>query len=633
MRLLSHLVAAVTALSIAAPAADAATGSVTPATPPAPEQPAANGPGMYRVWSCRTPSGQVAPADGWRSANQAPAAAVVSSCGSGGFLGLAVGTGTFAQQGTLEWWPAPGVEGISAELWRTATASSTQNVTSTPPGMSRVSVTRVGGEEITAHGIPGVADGTRITVNTGKTAESLQSFSLPATTRGTTHDLRAPANKLVLDPLLTGYQQYYAPIQLEAECAFWYQNYPCTTSYTIWAADLRLRDPAAPTTSNVSGPLVDALAPGAAAQSGVSGFTARAKDVGSGVLRTLIEVDGSVKAEAPASKVSATCSPRPGADGLRAYLVQVPCPLDVIVTADLDTKAIADGDHDVRLLVEDAAGNRTEVAEGKLRVNNAPRVGPGSPAELRGEANGTGAGDAARLAVVWPATGKAPSASAKTKKRCASAAYAQKHPATCRGRPAVNLVERAWSRTASEPVRIQLTAIDGTPVAGARVQLSWTSVATPAETGTLPELVTGADGSAQASVPRASGSRVVTAQWLARRADTVAAAQGTATLAVRAATSLAVARRVAPSQTVTFRGKLRGQAGARSNVPVTLEVRNQGEWKTFASASTDSEGRWSTRLRFAARPGRYPVRVQLGKTAGYPYAPSIGADTSITVRR
>ena len=647
MRSLLRLLPAIVALA-GAPAAHGATGVVggtggasggtsgtggtAPTTPQAADdQPVANGPGVYRVWACRTPTGEPAPADGWRYASQTTEAAVVSSCASGGFLGLAVGTGAYAAAGTLVWFPAPGLEGLSADLWRTAAASSTQDITSTPPGLARIIVSRAGADEITASNLPGVPDGTKVLARKTKDVESLLSTALPGKTRGTTFNLRAAENTVTLDPLLRGHQQQVPPIQIESECAYWYANYACTANYTVWAADLRLRDAAAPTATNLSGPLVDAVSGGA--QSGIVGFTARAQDVGAGVLRSVIEVDGAINVETPSSQISSTCTPRAGADGLRAYLVQQPCPLDVIVTSDLDTRTIADGEHTVRMLVEDAAGNQTVVAKGPLLVRNAQSIGAGSPAALRGQPNGSVATDVAQLTLSWPATARAASTKPSVQRQCKRASYAKRFPTACRGREAATAVERAWSGSGTERLRIALATADGAPIAGARVHVNWRASATSPASGALPAVVTGSDGTAEVTVAKADGSRVFAASWAARTSDTRPAATAQATLTVRAATSLTAPRRVAPAAQVTFRGELRGQAGARNDVPITLEVRNQGEWKTFATASSDSTGRWRTSLRFAPRPGRYPVRVRIGKSGEYPYAPGLDAETAVIVRR
>jgi hypothetical protein len=68
-------------------------------------------------------------------------------------------------------------------------------------------------------------------------------------------------------------------------------------------------------------------------------------------------------------------------------------------------------------------------------------------------------------------------------------------------------------------------------------------------------------------------------------------------------------------------------------VPVALEVRSGGRWKTFATAATDGDGAWSTTLRFAQTRGRYSVRARVGTTTTYPYADGRGQQAiTVTVR-
>lgn len=588
---------------------------------------------MYHVWSCRTPSGAVAPTDGWSGGTE-------NTCSSGGRLGVKAGTEApgFAGNAELLWRPAANVRAVSASIWRSATARSGRSWSTQP----------VGGQATAGFG-KSIKYDVGIVDSPGR--EGISADDMSGISIGTASEPRAAANHVAIDELATSYQDSVAPLWVSAGCWNWQNDYFCSTEYWLYAADLRLQDLVAPDTGTASGGLVAAMRPEQPAQAGTLSFSVAASDQGSGLMRAVVEVDGKAAGSAWAAPGSPTCSPAASSDGLRAYLVQVPCPGSATLSDTWDSRTVSNGVHDVRLLVEDASGRTTVAAAGKVRVANpvattpttpTTPVGPGTPEEQRGESNGTlaaggstpagsPAGDSAKLTLLWPATARAASAKPAEVKRCRRATYAAKHPLSCRGREPQAALTRSWSSKAAEILRVRLTTPSGNPIVGARVSLSAQVSSVGVAPAGLPPVVTDANGVAEISVLRAEGSRRFTANWFARAADSIPASSASATLAVDAATSFSAPRRVGRSANVRFAGRLRGPAGLLGDVPLTLEVFNQGRWKPFDTATSGADGRWSKKLQFAPRPGIYPVRVRIGKSPTFPFTPGVAASVRVRV--
>ena len=128
----------------------------------------------------------------------------------------------------------------------------------------------------------------------------------------------------------------------------------------VRAARVELRDRAAPR--------VTAGSP--AVLAGIARVGWSAEDRGGGVERAVLRVDGRDVAAAPATDPEGTCR--------RPFRTVVPCPSAVSGTLALDTRALADGRHELELRVLDAAGNEGAAAPWRVVVDNvaAPPTDP-----------------------------------------------------------------------------------------------------------------------------------------------------------------------------------------------------------------------------------------------------------------
>ena len=586
--------------------------------------------GTYHQWGCRTPAGAAAPADGWDS-GATPAAAVQSSCASGGSVGVIAGDATGVAAASMIYSPGPNLTATAATLWRSAHAS--QSVLFNLPPYYLVYFTL--GSAYNAYDQYGgyLAAETGYGDNNGTTSGP----TIPSSAGTPTPPFDA-SNRLEFAPL--SQDKPAAPLKAEVGCGQWNGgNYSCDARYLLTAYDIKLRDDSAPAVGAVAGTLVNAagkIDPSAGAVSGSRSVIVLGTDTGSGLYRVVVEVDTKEVASARNGAADAArCSPAAAADGLRAYVVRQPCPSSGSATATWDTTKVADGTHAVRVLLEDASGNATVVTSGQVVVRNAVEVVPSTPVGpttpvVRGEPNGVTAGDGVgataapdtgTLALAWPGTARAASTSKASIRRCKQANYAAKHTVECKGQAAQKSFATSWSATKTVEVGGQLTDLQGNAITGATVVLEGLPAAVGASPRALATVTTNAAGAFSAAIPRASGSQVVRAQWTARVGDATPAAAANATLTVKAATALSAPKTVNRRSRVTFSGALLGTAGLLEKVPVRLQVSDGKRWWTFATASTDGAGKWKTTAKFANRPGIYTVRAKVDAATTYPFAP------------
>ena len=290
-------------------------------------------------------------------------------------------------------------------------------------------------------------------------------------------------------------------------------NSSCTLTsgqweYRIFGGEISLNAPHDPQASNISGPLVTE-SPLRSTES----ITFSATDEGPGLAYVKLLVDGVVVQSQIIDTNGGHCIPVPGHDAY-TWAYQVPCKTSVGGhTYSLNTALLPNGLHHIQVIIEDAAGNQSEVLNRTVTTENAGAgslsalPGPGASAVLAGAPNGSNASESAALELGLP--------------RSISRSF---------GRRALRLPGR-------------LVNAHGQPIGGATLDVI-EQVTGGSTTQVVAHATTGADGSFIASVP-AGPSRLIEIAYRAFSSDA-----GYATVAgIKETVDAGVRLRVSPTHT------------------------------------------------------------------------------------
>ena len=342
------------------------------------------------------------------------------------------------------------------------------------------------------------------------------------------------------------------------------------TVLEIVGAEVTLLESVAPTVSVTGGSLGDGP------QSATRTVKFTAVDNQSGVEAIELLVDNAVAAK---RDYSADC---PHAD----YAACAKQRSDEIA---VDTSALANGSHRVRLRATDAAGNAADSSTQVIEVAN----------QGAGPAGGGASSEPPRRL-----GGRLTAAFAATPKRTMTVSY--------RGRPRV--VGR-------------LTDVDGRPVAKAAISVTEKVAGRPPASRVVGE--TRDDGRYAIRLAARGSSRVVRVEFVSGGASLSAPALR---LRVRAAASLKVALN---GVRVRYRGAVVSQQIPRRGLIVVLQGRRKGGiWQSFATRRVSRSARFTGTYRLRVRrPGVVlQFRAVVSKAPGYPYETGFSAVVARTVR-
>jgi hypothetical protein len=529
--------------------------------------------GQYHVYSCRTPSGEVAPADGWSGAVAVDGEAddyAVETCAQGGALIAALGdqTSHIANTDYADW-------SFETPLWSR---------------LAGATLWRAG----YLHGTAGEETTYQLWMDGPVATEIFERclYTLGCPSLGVPGEPMSVANRVVVPTANLG-----AHLEVNVACASAEINAHCPGRFGdpngyaavvyVYAADLILEQVAGPTASNVSGELASA-----ATVSGTSDLAFSASDPGSGVYEAVFSVDGQVVQRTVVDEDGGRCrNVGETTDGLPAFLYVQPCPASVNADVGLETTRIANGTHHLVVSVIDAAGNAATVLDRSITVENAQQLGgqPGAQSEGVGGPNGTNASAQATLTVGWKG--------AKGKRLTSDYGHAQ----TIVGR---------------------LTGAGGVPIEGAHVDVLATPAYVGARVAAMASSLTGAGGRFSVRLPAGVSSSTLRVSY-SDRVGMAPVATRTLTLSVRAGVTLSIAPRTASvGRSVYFSGRLRGGPVPSGGKLLVLEARSPGgAWLEFDVIRTDSRGRYHASYRFKfPGPASYQFRVLCEAEADYPFA-------------
>jgi hypothetical protein len=515
--------------------------------------------GRYHVYTCRTPEGEVAPADGWSPSAAGTATVTDNTCSQpGGALiaGLVAQTTRLANTNTVTWaFEAPSGETLAAAtLWRAG---------DTDGG-------GVGGASY-QFWFAGPAE-------TDTFGECL--YVLGCSGKGVVGQPQSNENQLVVPSANLGPHLYVRTScwgNSEVSCPDKSSDANGYASVVyLYAADLTLEQDGPPTASDVSGEL--ASNPTLA---GTTDLAFSASDSGSGVYQAVFSVDGQVVQTTPLDENEGHCKDvGETSDGLPAFLYVQPCLASVSADVGFDTTRVANGEHHLVVSVTDAAGNSATVLDRNVTIDNPPP--PGGP-------NGTNASAEATLAVAWKAT----------RHTRLTSAFGAAH--TIVGR---------------------LTGAGGTPIGAAQVDVLSTLDYAGALTAAMPSVTTAADGDFTLHLPAGTSSRTLHFEYSAEVGSQPVVTRALA-LSVRAGVALSVApHTVSVGRSIHFSGRLRGGPVPAGGKLLVLEARSPGgTWLEFDVVRSDARGRFHASYRFKfPGPADYQFRALCEAEADYPFA-------------
>jgi hypothetical protein len=529
--------------------------------------------GEYHVYSCRTPSGQVAPTDGW-SAPEHPEyehGVTLNTCEAGGGL-LAALDANYAHYGDTEratWqFEAPTDETIAgATLWRAGDT--------------------LGGSNEHAY---------YVIYDTGfaSKGEKTQVFDSCKASNACLQvgELNNPfgKNNLVAAPAVALNSPY---LSLNASCGSAVYGIECPVGsgdpnhydamVELFAADLVLSQSTAPTVSAVGGGLAEDPT-----VSGTSDVAFDASDSGSGVYEAIFQVDGQTVSHGVLDEDGGRCRDvGDTGDGLPAFLYTQPCPAALSVDVPFATTGLANGVHHLVVSVTDAAGNATTVLDREITVANPVSPDGGS---ARGAVNGADPSERATLSARW------------------------------KGHSGARLGGRYG---AARTIEGRLSGPEGKGIADAEVEVGELPAYTGAPLSALAAPRTDAQGDWSLALPRGLSSCELRIVYRSHLGDALPAATRTLTLTVRAALRLRISPRIARADgAIRFDGSLLGGPIPPGGKQLVLEARSPGgPWIEFHVIRTRAHARFAYLYRFRlAGPARYQFRVLSEQEADYPFA-------------
>jgi hypothetical protein len=562
----------------------------------------AAGAGEYHVYSCRTPSGAVAPTDGWTGSASGVSVVAEDKCAKGGALiaGLREGISHSVGIDVATWRlniPS-GLQMRKATLWRAGDAEGGSASNATYQfWFSSPTETEVFSECIYSVGC------------TKATGEAEEPLSLANILAVPTKDL---GEHIYVNASCGGLQTYSCPSGKGDANGYAAVVY-------LYAADLTLEQTAQPLVGAVGGELASA-----STLSGTADLSLQASDPGAGVYQAVFTVDGAEVGRILLDENGGRCRDVGGTgDGLPAFLYLRPCAASVSADLPFDTTALADGTHHLVVAVTDAAGNSAVALDRKIDVLNYPpqppsqspapsTPAPGLPAPslpapsiatsglaALGAANGTPASAAATLSAHWSG------AAARTA-----------------------LTARLGSARA---LTGRLLAPGGAAIAGATVQAQFLPAYQGAQPRQLTAARTGAGGAFALRLPGSLPSGRLTLSYSSHAGQAVPDVTTALTLTVPASLTLRVTPRGSHAGgTIRFTGALRGGPLPRGGKQVVLEARaveaggrrgTHSPWRQFRVLSSSARGAFHASYRFRLPgPVAYQFRAVSPREADYPYA-------------
>ena len=157
-------------------------------------------------------------------------------------------------------------------------------------------------------------------------------------------------------------------VQFSLECADTQNSGACQdngSSFSLPRIAVQLDDSTPPNVVESSGSLLETTSP----QRGERNLELKLRDVGSGLYRVRVDVDGELMSEVPIDENQGACK--------SPFVLPVPCKLAATVNVPVDTTRLSEGRHTILVRAFDATGvNAAAVGPISIVVDNAPDPPP-----------------------------------------------------------------------------------------------------------------------------------------------------------------------------------------------------------------------------------------------------------------
>jgi hypothetical protein len=347
----------------------------------------------------------------------------------------------------------------------------------------------------------------------------------------------------------------------------------------VSSAAIALANRATPAASGFGGTL---LSPNA---QGTQELTFLASDPGGpGVYLVTAQIDGKTVYSGTPDNNEGRCIPIGETEGTMMFDHSQPCRASESVDLPINTTALVNGQHTLKVTVEDAAENASVVYDGPITTqqpsNNSLGAlpGPGTSAASDlvlglGQPNGIAASEGARLRLGQ------------------------------RGRLTRSFAKRALG------ISGRLMGAQGQPIGGATLELLQQTASSPG-LKLIGHVKTGATGTFVARAPTGP-SRTIEVAYRAFSGDGAYAATARIIESVQAGIQLGISpRRIGSEGAITLTGRVLGPVPPQG-VSVDLLVHYRGRWEPFRTPRTDAAGHFTVVYQFEGARGRFPFRAEV----------------------
>jgi hypothetical protein len=347
----------------------------------------------------------------------------------------------------------------------------------------------------------------------------------------------------------------------------------------VSSAAIALANSATPAASGFGGTL---LSPNA---QGTQELTFLASDPGGpGVYLVTAQIDGKTIYSGTPDNNEGRCIPIGKTGSTLMFDHSQPCRASESVDLPINTTALANGQHTLKVTIEDAAENASVIYDGPITTqqpsNNSLGAlpGPGTSAASGlarglGQPNGIAASEGARLRL-------------------------GQH-----GRLTRSFAKRALG------ISGRLMSAQGQPIGGATLELLQQTASSPG-LKLIGHVKTSATGTFVARVP-AGPSRTIAVAYRAFSGDGAYAATARIIESVDAGIQLGISpRRTGSEGAITLTGHVLGPVPPQG-VSVDLLVHYRGHWEPFRTPRTDAAGHFTVVYQFEGARGRFPFRAEV----------------------